>query len=216
MNINSLRYKFDSIKDLLTQNIVDLLFIAETKLDDSFVDAQFSVDNYHLWRADRTQNGGGVAAFLRSDIPGERKCNLEFGHIEGINIEVNLNGEKWLFLGAYKPPSLSDEVFENDCTLGLDRISEKYEHFILLGDLNFDMLDKSKSSKLNNVCDVFDLSNTVKEPTCFTSGNKPSLVDVILTCSSDCIGKTLNFNCGLSDVHNIIAFQWQKAVSECP
>ena len=25
--------------------------------------------------------------------------------------------------------------------------------------------------------------------------------------SSECIGKTLNFNCGLSDVHNIIAFQ---------
>ena len=126
LNINSLRYKFDSSKDLLTQNIVDLLFIAETKLDDSFVDAQFSVDNYHLWRADRTQNGGGVAAFLRSDIPGERKFNPEFGHIEGINIEVNLNGEKWLFLCAYKPPSLYDEVFENDCTLGLDRISEKY------------------------------------------------------------------------------------------
>ena len=41
------------------------------------------------------------------------------------------------------------------------------------------MLDKSKRSKLNNVCDVFDQSNTVKEPTCFTSGNKPSLVDVI-------------------------------------
>ena len=43
LNINSLRYKFDSIKDLLTQNIVDLLFISETKLDDSFVNAQFSV-----------------------------------------------------------------------------------------------------------------------------------------------------------------------------
>ena len=54
LNINSLRYKFDSIKDLLTQNIVDLLFIAETKLDDSFVNVQFTVDNYHLWRADRT------------------------------------------------------------------------------------------------------------------------------------------------------------------
>ena len=69
------------------------------------------------------------------------------------------------------------------------------------------MLDKSYSSKLNNVCDIFDLSNTIKEPTCFTSGNKPSLVDVILTCSSECIGKILNFYCGLSDVHNIIAFQ---------
>ena len=127
--------------------------------------------------------------------------------MDALKNRLHLNGEKWLFLGAYKPPSISDESFETDCTLGLDRISEKYEHYILLGDLNFDMLDKSKSSNLNNVCDIFDLSNMVKEPTCFTSGNKSSLVDDILTCNSECIGKTLNFNCGLSDVHNIIAFQ---------
>ena len=111
-----------------------------------------------------------------------------------------------LCLGAYKPPSISDESFETDCTLGLDRISEKYEHHILLGELNFDMLDKSKSSNLNSVCDIFNLSNTVKEPTCFTSGNKPSLVDVILICSSECIGKTLNFNCELSDVTILLPF----------
>ena len=89
---------------------------------------------------------------------------------------LHLNGEKWIFLGAYKPPSISDESFETDCTLGLDRISEKYEHYILLDDLNFDMLDKSKSSNLNNVCDIFDLSNTVNEPTCFTSGINPLLL----------------------------------------
>ena len=50
---------------------------------------------------------------------------------------------KQLFLGARKLSSLSNEVFETDCTLGLDRISEKYEHYILLGDFNFDILDKS-------------------------------------------------------------------------
>ena len=45
-------------------------------------------------RADRTQNGGGVGAYLRSDIAGDRRNDLEFKHIEGINIEVNLNGIK--------------------------------------------------------------------------------------------------------------------------
>ena len=59
----------------------------------------------------------------------------------GINIEVNLNGTKWLFIEAYKPPSMSDELFETDCTLGLDKIS-KYKRYILLGDLNYDMLNK--------------------------------------------------------------------------
>jgi hypothetical protein len=33
LNINSLRYKFDEIKEVLTDNIVDLLIISETKLD---------------------------------------------------------------------------------------------------------------------------------------------------------------------------------------
>ena len=207
LNINSLRYKFDYIKDLLTQNTVDLLFIAETKLDESFVNAQFMVDNYHLRRADRNQKGGGVAAFLRSDIAGGRRSDLEFRQTEGINVEVKLNGSKWLFIGAYKPPSMTGELFEADITIGLDKISEKYDNYVILGDLNFDMLEKSKGCKLEKVCDVFDLSNVIKGPTCFTSGNKPSLVDVILTNSTSYIGKTFNFGCGLSDVHNLIGVQ---------
>ena len=41
----------------------------------------------------------------------------------------------------------------------------------------------------------------------FTSRNKPSLLDVILVNHASFIGKTFNFNCGLSDVHNLIGFQ---------
>ena len=61
-----------------------------------------------------------MVAYLRSDIAGDRKSDLNFKHIEGINIEVNLNGNKWLLPGAHKPISMSDELFEHDCTLGLD------------------------------------------------------------------------------------------------
>ena len=109
--------------------------------------------------------------------------------------------------GAYKPPSLSDELFDQDCTMVMDKISEQYEHFILLGDLNFNMLDGPKSEKVSNVCDLFDLSNVVKDPNCFTSRNQPTLLDVILVNSSSYIGKIFHFNCGLSDVHNLIGFQ---------
>ena len=52
ININSLRYNFFSIKGLLSRNIVDMLIIAETKLDESFPVTQFRVNNYHLWRND--------------------------------------------------------------------------------------------------------------------------------------------------------------------
>ncbi|KAH3815166.1 hypothetical protein DPMN_143688 [Dreissena polymorpha] len=49
---------------------------SKTKIDDSFPNAQFAVDNYHLWRADGTASGGGVMAYLRSDIDGDRSTLL--------------------------------------------------------------------------------------------------------------------------------------------
>ncbi|XP_053406068.1 uncharacterized protein LOC128559078 [Mercenaria mercenaria] len=88
LNINSLRNKFYSIQEILIENTVDLLFILETKLDDSFPNSQFAVDNYHMWRADRNSYGGGIIAYLRSDIAGERRPELEFKGIESICIEV--------------------------------------------------------------------------------------------------------------------------------
>ena len=123
LNINSLRYKFKSIKDLLNRNILHILFLSETKIDDSFTDALFSVDNYHLWRADQTDRGGGVAAYLRTYIAGDRQKDYECKHIESISVEVNLQNSKILICGAYKPPSMTDDMFENDCSLTLDKIS---------------------------------------------------------------------------------------------
>ena len=75
LNINSLRNKFHFIQELLTNNTVDLLILLETKIDSSFPDAQFAVDNFHLWRKDRTAHGGGVAVYLRSQIEAnENRC----------------------------------------------------------------------------------------------------------------------------------------------
>ena len=60
-----------------------------------------------------------------------------------------------------------------------------------------------------------DLSNMIKGPTCFTSGNKPSLVDVILTNNTSYVGISFNFGCGLSDVHNLIGVQMKLDIPLC-
>jgi hypothetical protein len=71
----------------LTENIVDLLFIAETKLDWTFNDNLFKLDStfndnlsvvdwYKLQRLDGTKYGGGILSFIKSDIPSSRKPNL--------------------------------------------------------------------------------------------------------------------------------------------
>ena len=70
LNINSYRYKYEHIVDLLQRNIVDKLFLSETKLEDSFPDAMFNVPNFTLHRSDRNQRGGGVLACVRADLAG--------------------------------------------------------------------------------------------------------------------------------------------------
>lgn len=214
LNINSLRFKFCHITELLQKGTVDILFLSETKLDQSFVDCQFKVDNYTLWRADRTSRGGGIAAYLRSDIAGDRKKNLEFDFIESIGIELILNNKKWFLCGAYKPPSMSDSTFTNDFTKNLDKITCNYDNFMILGDLNFDMLNDEKCVVLKNMCDIFDLTNLVKEPTCFCKDANPSLVDVILTNKPNYCCNICNFETGLSDVHHLVSVQFKGEIPQ--
>ena len=52
-NINGLRNKFFEVHDILIQNLMDLLFLSETKLDGSFPNAQFRVPGFKHYRADR-------------------------------------------------------------------------------------------------------------------------------------------------------------------
>ena len=48
LNINSLRNKFEMLKEVI-RNKIDILLISETKLDDAFLLSQFTkVGNHHL------------------------------------------------------------------------------------------------------------------------------------------------------------------------
>ena len=83
---------------------------------------------------------------------------------------------------------------------------------MFIGDLNYDMLVSDKSSPLQNVCDIFYLTNLVKSPTCYTKNLNPRLNDVILTnMPNNCMNVT-NFNDGISDVHNLIAVQIKGSI----
>ena len=46
ININSIRNKFDNLCDLISKNL-DILSVAETKVDPSFPNSQFSILGFH-------------------------------------------------------------------------------------------------------------------------------------------------------------------------
>ena len=70
---------------------------------------------------------------------------------------------------------------------------------LIFGDLNCNMM---LDSSLDDLCDVYGLSNLVKNPTCFTS--TPSLLDVFLTEKPKSFAGILNCDVGISDFHNIV------------
>ena len=77
LNINSLFNKLDQLK-LIIKNKVDILVITETKLDSSFPDSQFLIDDFRQpHRLDKNKHGGGVMIFVSEDIPSKLQINKQ-------------------------------------------------------------------------------------------------------------------------------------------
>jgi hypothetical protein len=85
---------------------------------------------------------------------------------------------------------MANAIFTNHMNILLDKGSRFIENYMIIGDLNYDILTPDKSQVL--LCDIFDLTNIVKNPACVMKGCEPSLVDVILTNKNNICFKTLN------------------------
>ena len=70
---------------------------------------------------------------------------LESDKLENICYELYVNDQKWLIMGAYKPPSMKNNDFLEYLTKSLHKCFVSYENIIIFGDLNFDMLCTEKS-----------------------------------------------------------------------
>jgi hypothetical protein len=61
--------------------------------------------------------------YLRSDIAGDRKRKYEFESVESISVEIIMNKKKWLLIGAYKPPTVPENIFTSDFIKCLDQVT---------------------------------------------------------------------------------------------
>ena len=63
INLNSYRHKFVFMYDVLTKGSVDVLFISESKIDESFPSAQFLIPDFIIHLQDNTANSDGLIAY---------------------------------------------------------------------------------------------------------------------------------------------------------
>ena len=101
-------------------------------------------------------------------------------------------------------PLVCRTEFCKEITNTLDKCVSQYDKFMVLGDLNYDLMCETKSKPLCSIMELFDLSNLIQKPTCFKKDCKSSLLDVVLTNAKTNYIKPQNFSTGVSDCHNMI------------
>ena len=178
---------------------VDICLLSETKLDDSFTTAQFCVEGYHTpFRKDRHKNGGGLMFLVNQNlIVTEKKIKSLPEDIEAIFLELNLRKQKLIIVGVYRPPTQPVEYFISNLRKQLSDL--KCENIIVLGDFNLDY----REERLTDFMQEYDLSNLVKEPTCFKSVTNPSAIDHIWVTDRKKFVHTKCYETGLSDWHKL-------------
>ena len=104
LNINSLRKKFVALQFIINRSL-DIILLLETKLDDSFLSAQFILKHFGIppYRLDRNSNCGELLLYVCEDIPSKFLKVKSDCNIESICVEVNLRKRMWFINGSYNP-----------------------------------------------------------------------------------------------------------------
>lgn len=201
ININSIRNKLGDLCSIVGNNI-DVLCIAETKLDLSFPTAKFMIDGYKKpYRHDVSDSSGGLLTYVNKNIPSRPLTSFKLpDDMEVLVIELNLRKQKWLVLSVYRNPTTQNlKYFIDNLTLVIDYYSNIYENIVILGDFNTTPCDTEVSSFMSE----HGLYSLINEPTCFKSvGGR--CIDLILTNKKHSFQKSTSFETGVSDHHHMI------------
>ena len=203
LNINSILNKFNEFSRVMTDALADIVSIAETKIDETVLDAVLSVKNFKLYRCDGTRYSRGLITYVRSDLTHCRRTDLENSDSDAqyIVIEVWLKKQRWFFVSVYKPPTVHNETFLAEMTNICERLFVESTDVIILGDMNIDM--GVPGNKLKDFCETLGFRNIILKNTCFKSSNE-TLIDVILVSKPVRFNETMVFDTGLSDFHKMI------------
>ena len=198
LNINSIRNKLDSLS-CMVGDLVDVLTVAESKLDSSFPNLQFSIPNFKSpYRLDITAQSGGLLTYVRADIP-SRLLSFNFPKdIQILPIEINLRKCKWLLLNVYRPPKQNVKYFLDNLSNAIVFFNN-YDNIIINGDMNLEPENVDMVDFLELNC----LYNHMKHKTCWKS-ERGSCIDLIISNRKFSIFNTGTFETGLSDHHSLI------------
>lgn len=207
LNITSLIKHIDELRIFMFDQVLDILAINETRLDQSISDTAINLPGYRLVRSDRNRRGGGVCIYIRETIQHRIRNSFEFQTAEAICLEIQKpNSRPFVILACYRPPNyLIEDPFFDSLESLTSQIDTENKDLILMGDLNCDYLSTSDNlytKKLKAVCEIYQLSQIIEEPTRICRDSN-TLIDVIITNSPERLVSSGVSHIGISD-HSLV------------
>ena len=164
LNVCSLLKNIDEIRFLLNKANFDIITFCGARLDASVSDNEIYIDGYKIVRNDRNRNGGGVIIYVHSSLNHVVLEEYNNQNLELACIEVKVNKQKpFILLSWYRPPNSCINVFDSIENV-LQSVEARYCDYVLVGDLNCDLLHKTPSNntiRLRNIAEEFCLTQCV-------------------------------------------------------
>ena len=196
----------DELTIVINELSFDVITINETRLDESFNDRDVRISGYDIIRRDRNRHGGGVAIYIRNNIPYIQRHDLLVQDLEKICVEIKKPKSKLFLISTwYRPPNSPIELFEK-FENNLHLMENENKDLVITGDFNCDLLSTNKDArtkKLTDLLDIYQLQQHIQIPT-RTTLNSKTLIDLMITKVEDT--KTIDsgvIDLGISD-HNLV------------
>ena len=141
----NIRRLFDSINKLSiflhTQKNTHAFSLSETHINNSTTKQLFEIPVYIFINKNKDfGTHGGVAVYIKDDIPFIRRTNLKINELECVWLEINFpNTKSFLISVWYRPSSTSKSLPKNFNELlrnSLIKVSSENKETILTGDIN--------------------------------------------------------------------------------
>ena len=116
----------------------------ETKIDNSFPNAQFKIDGYKSFRKHQNAFEGGLLFYVNEKLNCRtlESC-LPNIFIEILPLELRLLNSKWLILGTYKPPPQNEPrepTYISEFKKLLTNYRTSYDNILSLADFDMSFL----------------------------------------------------------------------------
>ena len=100
---------------------------------------------------------------------------------------------------GHNPQKESICNFLSQISKELDKLLGNYDNLLILGDFNSSVTE----NYMIDFCEMYDLENLIRGPTCFKNVDNPSAMDVMLTNRKNSFQNSTTIETGLSDHHKM-------------